>query len=281
MPKKRLLPFLREFVERYAKTNEHEESLEEFVTKLKRFIDGRYKRKPHVYWVVKNILNKRLQLDEHAKLRIAAILKENEQEKAESDRKQQQAVTARNENVHTFKRDWVRQVIQVLKEGELLESQFVALQLAIGCRERDLIGCRKQFDVYFRPYDQECVLQEGSCKRRNPGEPWCLVKKVQGMTPWEFLRLLSKFRSHLLTVREEKGETVQLNQKFSETTRLYFPTAFKNIGTHLNRAIYAAMCRWDAERENAKNFSAVRATQLAMGHQTMSTAPHYFHVRVS
>lgn len=273
MPGKRLLGRLREHIKEYE-DNGTKESAETLVWGVKQFIDSHYKRPVHVYSVCKKMIYER---NPSVPLRKAAdsMLRENAKEKQATLDMAQKALEKRNDVVTKFEYAYVQAVVQMGAESDLPGLNFIALQIASGCRQRDLFDPRMcQFTIPSLEWAAtNSVLQTGGSKTR--GKEFNMRKTLVMMSPSNFIRLLGKFRSAVNYCSESAAEiTNRWNPGLCALTRDYFPVDQERSGTHINRALYAAVLRFNSEA------SGPRAVQRALGHTNMLSSLHYLYVEV-
>lgn len=121
-------------------------------------------------------------------------------------------------------------------------------------------------------------MQKGQSKRR--GHAFQHIKPLIGMSDMVFLVSLDAFRTYLKSSElPMEALTSKLNRGLSNRTKELFPVDQERSGTHVNRAIYAAMVRYNL-RNGMKKASAPRAVQQALGHDKMSSSLHYLYVEI-
>lgn len=239
-----------------------ESEIIEVLLGVKSYIDRSYKRPANVYSRVRHLFKNSPLLP-----LVRRVLKLTLAEFKAECKKQKDAVEAKNSRVVKFKPDYVAGVIGECKRGGSIAERGVALQLAVGCRQKDLFDDEVVFEAVAG--EDSKVLQIGSSKKKGP---FVLEKQLICMTADEFRELLREFREEL---PPRAYENSSFNRHMGEVTKEFFPTQHERSGTHLNRAIYAA-CRRLLNESN----SPARAIQLALGHEDMATAPHYMYVNV-
>lgn len=232
-----------------------------FVQSLKRFIDEHYKRPAHMYSQTKRLLRGPFPTNHPIHQMALDTLRESPAERQQSEVKAQKALESRNDNVTFFTTDYVRQVLKYCATSERIEDIFIALQLACGCRQRDL------FDAGLCSFESEGfreVIQKGSSKTK---KAFLLKKKLAFMPAALFQRLLAVFRNHI------KGDALpRWNKILCDRTKQFFPINQPRSGTHINRALYAAVMRHET------GSSQPRSVQKALGHEKMSSSLHYLYV---
>lgn len=276
-----------------------EEVCQMHVNWLKEFIDKHYRRPAHVYCVTKKLLKKHFQPD-HILHKVAYnILHESVQERATSEKKAQVALEKRNEDVTFFTEKQITDVMDYARalshpivdarwslnlpredfeDAEAAAATlFVCLQLAIGCRQRDL------FDVDGVTWKEDKksiahVWQYGGSKTR--GKKKNVRKRLVYFTAPVFFSVLKKFQSVIAQDTRPLDEKIShWNRPLCELTRRYFPVKQERSGTHVNRALYAAMLRYQ-NKQGFLGSSSVRATQKALGHDKMTSSLHYLYVDI-
>jgi hypothetical protein len=265
------LSTLREMIRTYEFKGSHTS----FLLRLKAFIDTNYKRPAPVYCQVKKIIEKECD-DKSLKVLARAVLRETPSQKLRSDAMKQQALIKRNETVTVFKYDYVLHVIKTCAAmGDPLD-RFIALQVAVGCRQRDLFDA--ELCSFHKGSDAYSVIQHGSSKKREGAPPFVLEKKTVGLDGEAFLTILKLFR-HALAAdpRDVVAKTSYWNSALCERTRQFFPIRQKRSGTHVNRALYSACVRFLSRGYR----SGPREVQLSLGHSNMTTALHYLYIDVA
>lgn len=270
MPSKKYLQVLRERMEAFTpqKTTSEEQTL--FVRSLKQFIDEKYLRPANVYCIVKKLL--RVHNDEGLNKIALNNLRETPEEKKDSKNKAERALEKRNEEVTEFHLDYVVNLIYRLMSSDDWVDIFILLQVCCGARQRDI------FDPLLCQFHAEPeethVLQIGSSKARKKFE---LKKKLVVITAGDFLRRLTAFRQHVEDASLSASEvTSQWNERLCVRTKFYFPVKGHRSGTHVNRAIYAAMIRL-----TCPDVTVPRSVQCSLGHESMATSLHYLYVNIS
>jgi hypothetical protein len=264
---------------------------DEFYFGLKKFIDGRYKRPAHVYGVVKKIARQntdRFAQDYDFENAAKRIMHETKEQYWKSQKTAQKAVERRNEDVTSFTTRYVEAVIAHCEESDNVADWIIALQIAVGCRQRDLfeavVSTSGYFAVEFLPLPQENeILQMGSSKaprlRSACGSDAarCAMRKtLVGLSSRRFLYILAKLRHYYTPPpRSAVAETNRWNARLCKLSRFYFPIRQERSGTHVNRAIHAALVR-----SKSHDASAPRAVQKELGHQSMSSSLHYLYVEI-
>lgn len=275
MPRKSYVGELRWRVHALDDTN-----IKNQLEEIKAFIDDKYANYAHMYCVIKKLIHETYpQFDKEAR----AILHDTKEGYAKRQEEAAQRVMERNECVTTFSHDYVMDRIRVLKDSLYVYEQLVALQLACGCRQRDLFdGEMVQFEEASYVIDEEktkfvdMVKQIGSSKKRlNKPDIPVIIKPLLGMSFDEFKEKIDDFRSRIV---DPKQACAVANQPMCRITEHYFPLRGTGPnGTHVNRALYAAVLRY----RSADFKSGPLMVKQALGHDSMSTAPHYMHVNVS
>lgn len=289
MPRESYLSKIREMVDG-LKTTPYLEAL----VAMKEYIDSKYKRPAHIYCVTKRLLGKADVPVAIQKL-AAKILRETREEFAQSQTKAQRALERRNQSVAYFSPAYVLAVIRESgrEAGEDPIRKFIALQLACGCRQRDIFDpsiCNfRYYDLVPHitgpvpgRYSDMQVVQIGSTKRRG-GELFHRVLLLIGMDASEFLYKICTFRMWLqMNYRHMSvaAVTSKLNRELSHKTKELFPVNQERAGTHVNRAIYAAMLRYFGPSNGMQTASAPRGVQQALGHNQMSSSLHYLYVDI-
>jgi hypothetical protein len=285
MPRTSYLARIREMVDGLSKPPH----IIEFVA-IKEYIDAVYKRPAHVYSVTKRLINKARQLDEHLKTTVNITFRETQREKLQSDRRAQKALEKRNQSVTYFNPAYILKVIyhcvSAFQEDPVM--RFIGLQLACGCRQRDIFDssiCKFFFDSKdLTNVCDERIVQIGQSKRRNT--PFHHIRPLIGVTALQFMDCLDTFRLWLRIAfagMTMEAITSKLNRELSHKTKELFPVDQERAGTHVNRAIYAAMVRYHErfkERNGIKTASAPRAVQQALGHEKMTSSLHYLYVDI-
>jgi len=260
-PAEPLLPRLRRLLSRLGQPlTEHQ------LIAVKRWVQRQYVRPASMYCWVKG----QLITPERPSAEIDMIKRVFRQTQEEFQRNQRIArsrVEARNDNITTFAYDYILDVIGRCSSSLDFRDWFIALELSSGLRQCEIL---KPECKILPGVSSDLITVEGIAKKR--GEVVVVVKKLYGIQNSLFMVLLTNIRA-----RPEKYTS--LNAPLSRLTRHYFPLECDGqFGTHINRTIYAAMCAFDA---NNNKKSAIRAAQLGLNHESMSTATHYLHVRVS
>lgn len=248
------------------------------VLDLKHYIDRHYKRPAHVYSVTKKLIKKHI--PDNPVLHQAAldVLHETKTEKETSQAKAQEALEKRNDTVTRFSANYVMSVMNDARSPEnstSFEMTFVALQLAVGCRQRDLMDAELCSFLEDRTSAFH-VIQLGGTKIR--GKKRRYRKPLVYFNAPIFFEFLERLRGWIrweVATRDLDVVISSWNRKLCEKTRELFPVEQERSGTHVNRALYAAMMRW----QNKKS-SGVRETQKALGHDRMSSSLHYLYVEV-
>jgi hypothetical protein len=232
-----------------------------FMTSIKRFIDDHYKRPAHVYSQTKRLLRSTFPLKHPIQQTALNILRESPRERQQSETKAQQALEKRNDNVTFFSPRYVQDVLITCAKSERVDDIFIALQLACGCRQRDLFD---EEVCSFEAEGEKEIVQRGSSKTK---KPFLLKKKLAYMPSSMFQRLLAVLR------RCVRGDRLpRWNKILCDRTKEYFPVDQARSGTHINRALYAAMMRHET------GSSQPRSVQRALGHEKMSSSLHYLYV---
>lgn len=252
---------------------------------IKEYIDSKYKRPAHVYSVTKRLIAKTHKLDDPRRTTVNITFRESRQEKIDSDRRAHRALEKRNQSVAYFKPEYVFAVIRESGQeaGEDPIRKFIALQLACGCRQRDIFDesiCTFSLCLGLYGFHPNRIVQSGSSKRR--GKPFHHIRPLIGMNVRQFLFKLRTFREWLLANYGHlttEAMTSKLNRELSHKTKELFPVNQERAGTHVNRAIYAAMVRYNA-RNDMETASAPRAVQEALGHEKMTSSLHYLYVEI-
>lgn len=255
-----------------AMLEDDEDTMKPRMENIKAFIDSHYRRPANVYSVTKKLI-KEATADKKYNQCALDTFRETPQERQQTEAKAQEALEKRNDKVTTFNLLYVLQSIYTLSSDlNDYPSLFVALQVACGCRQRDLFDPNL---CQFTDAGQGCVLQQGSSKSR---KPFKLKKKLVGMSVTRFLTLLQWFRAFL-----EPGSSLEMakktslwNRKLCERTKQFFPIEQERSGTHVNRALYAALLRVMGDGKK----SAPRSVQNSLGHTGMSSSLHYLYVDV-
>jgi len=281
MVKKLLLPKLREFVEALFE-DEGRESSEIFCLfhDIKAWIDENYRRPAHVYSQLKKTLKAHKPEATVIHELAASIFKQTPQELQLSQTAARRAVEKRNEEVTHFNMSYINQRMAMLMESCDPVDQCICLQLAIGCRQCDLFD---QDRVTFTKIDASHVKQRGSSKADHN---WEKIRWVFFLGADRFLKMLENFRWNLQPWEQSESEEDSTSRRIShwnkrlcKRTRFYFPVKSLRSGTHVNRALYASICRYYEEGEYSSK-TEPRSIQEALGHVNISTALHYMYVKV-
>lgn len=189
--------------------------------------------------------------------------------KRKYDERQQEGkekVEARNDKVTCFSRWYVLEVLTRCFASVDPADWCVSLQLASGARYCEIISSSVS---QWTHSSDEFVVQTGIAKDKS-GNSTPLDKQLIGITGDQFLGKLKTLREWVQSNGDCKGRT-------KRHTSLFFPLLGGKGGTHTNRAIRAAVARYDSERRR----SPCLAVMKMLGHKTMATAPHYMHVTVT
>jgi len=253
----------------------HEEDPTRILEALKAYIDENYKRPVNVYSRARR-LAKQLGGEEFMK-RVAAVLKQTKEEYKSTIAEQRKAVEARNEKVVSISEKRYRKVLSSCYDSCDYIDWIIAAQLACGARLREILDpTTSQFHTVLNGKDKEeyCVEQRGVAKSK--GGTKILRKKLIGLYVDAFTSLVADVRAQ---IAEEPLSMSAITSRVNRYTKHYFSLEgkMKRGGSHTNRALYAALMRKQAEATT----SGPRAVQLALGHDTMHTAPHYMHVRIT
>jgi len=158
----------------------------------------------------------------------------------------------------------------VLKESEELDAMFTALQVACGARMMEIVKTSR-----FEPSGAHSITQRGISKKRDKSRAVVIAKPLFCLTSDEFFALLKKVRASVAKLGSTSLES-RLNRSFSAFARDTWGVQFSQIGTHLNRAIYANSMAYLLQGEN-KSYPLL--IKELLGHESMSTTPHYMGVR--
>ena len=163
--------------------------------------------------------------------------------------------------------------------GNCYESQefvhwFICLQLACGARQRDLFDAEL---CSFAPTRKDGMIVQCGISKKRGGAKVRQTKVLIGLSTQEFLDTLTKFRSMIKAdPRPVELQVSSWNHLLCEATRTLFPVDQERSGTHVNRALYAAMLRFSRKEKG----TAVRQTQRALAHDKMASSLHYMYVDI-
>ena len=250
------------------------------LTTVKEFIDKSYKRPENIYCHVKTLLRHPQYYffgSDELKERALRLFSQTPQEKMKTMERAEKAVELKNMKVTELGVDDVLDRINMLRNSVSRDDRFVALQLACGLRQREILDKDKceitacEEEGFAHAY----VWQEGSAKKKDID--FGMNRLIIGMSAQDFVHDLAQFRGTYITRTNVAAQTTRMNRRLvSRTKELFQIDAGERSGTHFNRAIYAAMFSYLAP----PTVSGPLAVKVALGHKHMKTAPHYMYIRI-
>lgn len=272
MPRVRFLPTITKAIKLLGGEFMPTQEVEMFMAGIKQYIDAHYTRTPNIYSVTKKIIRKEYPTRTDFHQIALDTFRETPEERKNSDIRARGALETRNDNVTIFQKEYVLGLIHRFLQNDNIVDVCIGLQLACGCRQRDLFD--DQVCNFLRVSDQK-VMQQGSSKHKGH---FAGIKTLVGCDSDRFLTMLRFFRNELnKDEREIEVRVSRWNKVLSRRTRFLFPAANqKRVGTHMNRAIHAALIR-----DLHKGVSAPRGVQRELGHKDMRSSLHYLHVDVA
>lgn len=243
---------------------------------LKAWVDKNYKRPENIYSICKKLC--RTENHPYTGL-VGNIFRMTKQQKQRQDKLYFEALEKRNQNVTMFNAMVVTGRIHDYARSDDLCENIVALQVASGCRQRDIFDCKIVFTQ--DPNNFWRMRQHGSSKKR--GKSWIGSKYLCLLTFEKFIDLLWKTRQRLYPtyLRDPPDDIItatvnRFNHKLCVLSRATFPVQQPRSGTHVNRAIHAALVR----KLKKTHMTAALATKTALGHTNFSSGLHYMYVEI-